>query len=415
LNHAIFILFLFAFGACVGSFLNVVVWRLPRNESLVHPGSHCPKCNHPLAWYDNLPVIGWIVLGGKCRYCRAAISPRYPIVEFVTGALFVLYYVTFFILQRGPCLRDLTINRPLAIQQDWPIYLLYMITLAALLAVSLIDAELFIIPVEIPWLLAGLGIVVHAMIDRPSLPGALNTTGPPSALAAGAGAGLLISIILLRRGLIPLSFANDAPLLEHEREKYQREVERAARDGREPPPPPNEMTRAQIRAEIRKEIYFLMPPLILGALWVLACWKLPAVGAFWANATRYDWLTGLLGSLLGALVGGFVVWFTRILGTLGFGREAMGMGDVHLMFGVGAVIGAGASTVAFFIAPFFGIAIAIYMLLTGKRRELPYGPYLSLGSAFVMIFYCPIAAALAPGLNAMVWLVRERLIGLIGA
>ena len=70
------------------------------------------------------------------------------------------------------------------------------------------------------------------------------------------------------------------------------------------------------------------------------------------------------------MVGGFVVWLTRILGTLAFGRVAMGLGDVHLMFGVGAIIGAGAATVAFFIAPFFGIALAIYMLLTGKRREL---------------------------------------------
>ena len=90
----------------------------------------------------------------------------------------------------------------------------------------------------------------------------------------------------------------------------------------------------------------------------------------------HNWLAGMLGALLGALIGGFVVWLTRILGTLGFGRVAMGLGDVHLMFGVGAIIGAGAATIAFFIAPFFGIAIAIYMLLTGTRRELPYGPYL---------------------------------------
>src|SRR4051794_7900652 len=121
MDHVVFIFFLFAFGACVGSFLNVVVWRLPRGESLVRPGSHCPKCSHPLAWYDNLPVVGWIALRGKCRYCRAPISPRYPIVEFITGALFILYYVTFFILQRGPCPRDLASERPLAIQQDWPI------------------------------------------------------------------------------------------------------------------------------------------------------------------------------------------------------------------------------------------------------------------------------------------------------
>ena len=66
--HFPFIILVFAIGACVGSFLNVVVWRLPRGESLSYPPSHCPKCNKPLPWYDNIPVIGWIKLGGKCRF-----------------------------------------------------------------------------------------------------------------------------------------------------------------------------------------------------------------------------------------------------------------------------------------------------------------------------------------------------------
>lgn len=411
LPHVIFILFLFALGACIGSFLNVVVWRIPRGESLVHPPSRCPRCEHALAWYDNIPVFGWILLGGKCRYCRAPISPRYPIIEGITGALFVLYYVMFFIVQRGPCPPDPMFTRPLTIQQDWPIYLLYMATIAALLAVSLIDAELFIIPIEIPWLLAGLGIVVHTIIDRPSLPGALNTSGPASALAVGAGTGLLISIILLKRRIIAQSFAESAPLLEHEREKLEAEIARAKAENRPPPETPGEMTRAQLRAEMRKEMIFLLPPLILGGLWVLACWKIPAAGTVWANLSSYHWFSGLCGALLGALVGGFVVWLTRILGSLVFGREAMGMGDVHLMFGVGAVIGAGAITVAFFVAPFFGLAIAVYMIFAGRRRELPYGPYLSLGCAFVMIFYCPIADAMRPGLRGLIMMIQSSLSG----
>jgi leader peptidase (prepilin peptidase)/N-methyltransferase len=107
------------------------------------------------------------------------------------------------------------------------------------------------------------------------------------------------------------------------------------------------------------------------------------------------------------LVGGFVVWITRILGTLAFGREAMGLGDVHLMGAVGAVLGAGAAVVAFFLAPFFGIVLAIYLLATGTKKELPYGPYLSLGTAFVMLFYCPIAAWLAPGLEGLRFFVGK--------
>jgi leader peptidase (prepilin peptidase)/N-methyltransferase len=102
---------------------------------------------------------------------------------------------------------------------------------------------------------------------------------------------------------------------------------------------------------------------------------------------------------------------TRILGTLVFGREAMGMGDVHLMAAVGACLGAGAATVAFFLAPFFGLVLAVYLLATGTKRELPYGPYLSLATAFVMLFYCPIAAWLAPGLAGLRF-VLGRLFGI---
>jgi prepilin signal peptidase PulO-like enzyme (type II secretory pathway) len=77
------------------------------------------------------------------------------------------------------------------------------------------------------------------------------------------------------------------------------------------------------------------------------------------------------------------------------------------MFGVGAIVGAGAATVAFFLAPFFGIALAICMLVTGKRREIPYGPYLSLATAAVLLFYCPIAAYLAPGMSGLALMIRE--------
>ena len=74
-------------GAIVGSFLNVVAYRLPRGESLLHPPSACPACGTPIKPYDNVPVLGWLWLRGKCRACGAPISPQYPIVEAVTGLL----------------------------------------------------------------------------------------------------------------------------------------------------------------------------------------------------------------------------------------------------------------------------------------------------------------------------------------
>ncbi|MDI9405662.1 MAG: prepilin peptidase [Chitinophagaceae bacterium] len=76
-------------GACVGSFLNVVAWRLPRQESLIHPGSHCPRCGTGLRWRENVPVLGWLLVGGRCRHCGASIAVRYPLVELLTAGLWV--------------------------------------------------------------------------------------------------------------------------------------------------------------------------------------------------------------------------------------------------------------------------------------------------------------------------------------
>jgi prepilin signal peptidase PulO-like enzyme (type II secretory pathway) len=155
---------------------------------------------------------------GECRACRAPISIRYPTIEFITGAIFVFYYVMFFIYQIGPCAMRPTMiphetlgalkmmAAPLEFRTTWPIYLLYMAMVAALLAASLIDAELFMIPIEIPWTIAALGLIVHTIMDRPSMAGALNLMPLPAALSAGATVGLMITGLLWWRGIIPVSF-----------------------------------------------------------------------------------------------------------------------------------------------------------------------------------------------------------------
>jgi leader peptidase (prepilin peptidase) / N-methyltransferase len=86
---------MFAFGLAFGSFLNVCIYRMPRGLSIVHPRSRCTKCNGFIPFYDNIPVLSWFILRGRCRNCRTRISPRYMVVEFVTGLLFLLCYAHF--------------------------------------------------------------------------------------------------------------------------------------------------------------------------------------------------------------------------------------------------------------------------------------------------------------------------------
>jgi leader peptidase (prepilin peptidase)/N-methyltransferase len=87
-----FALAIFALGLAFGSFLNVCIYRLPRDLSVVHPGSACPKCSQPIAFYDNVPILSWLILRGRCRNCQTSITPRYLIVELLTGAIFLACY-----------------------------------------------------------------------------------------------------------------------------------------------------------------------------------------------------------------------------------------------------------------------------------------------------------------------------------
>jgi len=83
----------FIFGITIGSFLNVVIYRIPKGESIAFPASHCQSCNTPLKWYHNIPIFSWIFLKGRCGFCKEPISRQYPIVEFITGLIFVILYL----------------------------------------------------------------------------------------------------------------------------------------------------------------------------------------------------------------------------------------------------------------------------------------------------------------------------------
>jgi leader peptidase (prepilin peptidase)/N-methyltransferase len=141
------------------------------------------------------------------------------------------------------------------------------------------------------------------------------------------------------------------------------------------------------RLEACREIIFLLPIILcsMAGLWIIR--EVAPVGAWWEDFSQHPAIAGLLGSVWGYFVGCGIVWSIRIFGTLAFGKEAMGLGDVHLMGAAGAVIGPVYVVVAFFVAPFFGLAWAGFQMFFKKIRQIPYGPFLSLGIFVVIILH----------------------------
>ncbi len=134
--------FSFALGACVASFLNVCIWRLPRNESVVRPGSHCPKCNAPIKWYQNIPILSWCCLRGRCANCHEPISLRYTIVELLGGVLFLMAYFQWAmpsILRQMPILGLVPIGDMWLVAAEW-------LVITGLILGSFIDLEHFYLP-----------------------------------------------------------------------------------------------------------------------------------------------------------------------------------------------------------------------------------------------------------------------------
>lgn len=160
------------FGLVIGSFLNVVIARLPERRSLWAPGSACPGCGNPIAWYDNVPLVSFVALCGRCRTCAAPISWRYPLVEALTAVLFALAWLFF-----QPSLLEFAVAAAL---------------LAALVAITAIDLRYQIIPdaITLPGVLAGLvaSLASHRVSWLESAGGIL------------LGGGLFVAVIVLSRG-----------------------------------------------------------------------------------------------------------------------------------------------------------------------------------------------------------------------
>lgn len=171
-------LLVFAGGLCVGSFLNVCILRIPDGKSIVRPRSRCPACGSPIAWYDNLPVLSYLLLRGRCRACGGAISPRYAVIELLTALLFLAVWNRY----------GFTVLTPL-----------YLLAISGLIFGSGVDLDHFILPdrVTLGGIVTGLGFSALA----PALHGQTAWIDGLIASAIGAAAGfvLLYAVSLLGR------------------------------------------------------------------------------------------------------------------------------------------------------------------------------------------------------------------------
>jgi len=181
-------IFVMMFGMIVGSFLNVCIWRLPRGESLSHPPSHCPKCNHKIRPWENIPLLSWLFLRGKCSSCGLAISFRYPLIEMITGFAFLGFW--------------LRVNS----ESQLPIEVLpgYFFIAASLIAITLIDIESFMIPNKITYSGLIVALVIAIFLPASHLHG-LNFDG------TGSIYGSLLSDSLFQslQRVIPTIFASE--------------------------------------------------------------------------------------------------------------------------------------------------------------------------------------------------------------
>lgn len=337
IDYGVRLLFLFVIGSIFGSWLNVCIYRLAVTEqfwpalySLVYPPSRCPRCLTPISMYDNIPIFGWIKLRGRCRSCGLSISPRYMLIELLTGLLFVLFYC----LEIPPgfkgisasCVYD-TLGPQGVLHSTWFSpeavqhyrYAFHMVLVMGLIVATFIDFDHRIIP------------------DTVTLP----------AMAIGVLGNWLLGCV----HMVPLWF--------------QETGQRTYLDS----------YRFVIEYNLSKES-------VPGWLYYVLNFRgVPDWIAAWPH------LHGLLVSLAGIVVGGGVVWAVRLIGFWALKREAMGFGDVVLMAMIGSFVGWQPVLMVFFLAPICALFVAVIAWLVWREREIPYGPYLSLATLLVLLFW----------------------------
>lgn len=353
------------FGLLVGSFSNVLIWRLPRGESVAFPPSHCPKCDHQLQAIDLVPVFSWLSLGGKCRYCKAPINPRYPIVEAVTGLAYAAIAALY----------------PVSTYGVAPLGLMFLFTI--LLAGSLIDLETFTLPDELTLTGVVLGLIfaaLHKGIGKlPDLPEALH--------GALMGAGIIVLISLLGSWVMRRFRERQYPEFPIGYQQISLGLLVGAWFG---PGAALLAAAASMLLNIGLKKLVPVPELItLGGFLVSLLLGSSGMGSGLINMLQ----GGLAGAGAVSLLCGVYWWIMNARSKATDKGEdtpgdpvAMGFGDVKLMAAIGAFLGWQSVLVALVVSVFAGAILGLVLMAMKKGNKLPFGPYLAIG-AVVALFW----------------------------
>lgn len=309
----IWCVFVVLLGLMVGSFLNVLVARLPFEKSILWPGSRCFSCLQPIRWYNNLPIIGYLGLRGKCGLCGAAFSSRYLWIELGTSLAFLALFAVEVLYPYHKFPREQFVaSNGLPPLGPTALFVYHAILVSLLIAAALIDAEHRIIPPVIPYTGALIGIIGGALMPWP---------WPHPASVVGA---------------IPTGVVWQLP-------EYH----------------------GRIAVGVQPWPFWGPPP-------------------EWAAAAT--WKLGLLNSLIGALAGTLVVRWVKWLFEVGFGKEALGLGDADLLLMAGAFLGWQPAVLSLFVGAFaalfvFKLPSLVMGFIRGSavEHELPFGPGLAVG------------------------------------
>lgn len=344
-QHPLFVISSFVLGACVGSFLNVAIYRLPRGMSVNQPKrSFCPMCNKDIPWFRNIPLVTWLVQRGTCAECGCKIPFRYFVVELLTACLFLLMWCS---VPESPLLA-----------------LFYMIMMALLVVVVFVDAELMVIPLSVTWLGTGLG-VVGAMVlqDHLRVSGWLDGL-VASGIGFAAGFGGLWLVVILGK----LAFGK-------KNMEFAESVEWMLRE----PDDENDDALEELSFVIDGEAYgwsdlFYRDSdqlMVEGSGFCVDGKKIKAKELV-IKGDRIE-LKGktLMIEELKSLSG----MARKVI----IPREAMGMGDVYLMGMLGACLGWQSVIFTVFVACLFSIVLAILGRM-GFGQRLPFGPSLAFGA-----------------------------------